>query len=193
MIKPLFSLLAFALMISPLAGGAQTATTSAEDKPGYRLGQPFSPEVRREYQEKRDELLEKYKAEKSELKDDWQRERSQLFIQSMINRLNAALDRSRLFVGRIETLIAKWEADGKTVTEVETTLTEAKDLIADSQQTIDGLLPAWSDLLASTTASSSSIIAAKDLVREAVTAVKAVHAKVVEAVQELKVINSANN
>ncbi len=200
MIKPLFSLLALMMITSPLAGSAQTAATSTDEKPGYRLGQPFSSEVRREYQEKRDELLEQYRAQQAEQKGDWQNERVQLYVEKMTSRLNAALDRSRLFVGRIETLVARWKAEGKTVAEVETTLTEAKNLIADSQTKIDNLAPAWASLLASTTATSTTststpsvLAAAKDLLREAVLTVKAAHAKVVEAVQELKVINSANN
>lgn len=203
------SLLAL-LVISPITSLAQTASTSSV--PGYRLGQPFK-EIREEYQQKRDELKDQAKATREENReqvrnatssearqqireenraqiDAVRRERIMLFARRMIDRLNAALDRSRGFVSRINSLIADWQNDGKNTTEAQAKLTEANQAINAGQAKVDNILPAVESALTATS-TKDAFANVKGVVAEAVTAVKTAHAKVVEVIKSLK--NSNNN
>jgi DNA repair exonuclease SbcCD ATPase subunit len=225
----LFSLVALALIAAPAPALAQATATDATTTPGYRFGQPFQ-DVRREYEERRRDLLEQYKAERDEVKDQAQEERQRLnevnrlatttpareqvrqerheqlsvlkqeriklYARRIVDRLNTALDRSRLFIDRINALLARWEEQGKETADVSTILGEAEILIADGQNKIDAIMPAVENLLTSTTTSTSTnstLAEVKILTQEAITAIKAAHAKVVEAVRTLKVIGGNND
>lgn len=211
--KTLFSLIALTLAATPALVLAQTTTTDATSTPGYRFGQPFQ-DVRREYEERRRELLEQYQEERNEVRDQAQvrlattseareqvrrehreqlsvlkQEQIKLYARRIADRLNAALDRSRLFIDRIETLIARWQEQGKETSDVSHILDEAEILIADGQDKINAIMPAVESLLTSTT-STSTLAEVRSLTQEAIIAIKAAHAKIVEAVRILKVIGN---
>lgn len=223
----IFSLVALALITAPGMALAQATATAATSTPGYRFGQPFQ-DVRREYEERRRELLERYKKERDEVRDQAQEERQRLneanrlatttpareqvrqerheqlsvlkqeriklYARRIADRLNTALDRSRLFIDRINALLARWQEQGKETADVGVILDEAEILIADGQNKIDAIIPAVESLLTSTTSTSTSTLAeVRSLTQEAITAIRATHAKVVEAVRTLKVIGGNNN
>jgi len=222
--KTLFSLIALTLVATPALALAQATITDATTTPGYRFGQPFQ-DVRREYEERRRELLEQYQEERDEVRDQAQEERQRLnettrlattteareqvrqerheqlsvlkqeriklYARRIVDRLNTALDRSRLFIDRINALLAQWQEQGKETTQVSAILSEAEILIADGQDKIDAIMPAVEDLLTSTT-STSTLAEVRGLTQEAITAIRAAHAKVVEAVRKLKVIGGDN-
>lgn len=221
----LFSLLTLILIASPSTVVAQVTTTEATTTPDYRFGQPFK-DVRREYEERRKELLEQYKAERDQVQEQARegreelqdarraattteareqiraehreqlsivkQERIKLYARRIVVRLNTALDRSRLFVDRIEALLARWEEQGKETADVSDILDEAELLIADGQDKIDEIMPAVEVLINATTTATSTdatLQEVKEITREAIAAIKAAHAKVVEVVRALKVIN----
>lgn len=133
----------------------------------------------------------KIKDDRREQVRDLHQEKIGTYADKIAARLTAAIERSNRFIVRIETMIADWKDDGKTVTnegEIAAKLTEAKNLIPAAESLISALPAKIEAIVASSTATSTPprYTEIRNVVTEATQAVKNIHAKIVEAVRLIK-------
>lgn len=193
----------FALVIAAVALVCSPALVSATSDDDSTNRGPFQ-DIRKEYRDKVTEIREesrealrnasssedrlKIKDERREQVRDLRQEKIGTYADKIAARLTAAIERSNRFITRIETMIADWKDDGKTVTnesEIAAKLTEAKNLIPAAESLISALPTKIEAIVASSTATSTPprYTEIRNTVTEATQAVKNIHAKIVEAVR----------
>lgn len=190
-----------------LAGtaAAQTATTSATATPGYRLGKPLQG-VKEEYQDKIRAIREEAKDKRDEIKDARQdiknstgtdrdekfkelREiRIKAFVDKIIKRLNAALERSRKFVARLEQHLTQRADKGADTSAVDKKLDEASATITAGQAKVDAIIGEVDKILTGSSTPREAFGSVRTAVGTAIDGVKAAHQKIVEAIRLLKTL-----
>jgi hypothetical protein len=175
--------------------GVKASSTEARLKAKAELGLR-----RKELETKKEEMKEEFEARKETFKNEIEerkegalskiQERLKKFNENVIERFNAAIIRLEKLAGRIDSRIAKLEAENISVKEAKDLMVVAKLKIETAKTSISGI-SLESEIVASSTATTTATFkkefeSLKLQVEKAKTDIKAAHAALVDVINSLK-------